>query len=419
MSENDRSLVLDPFAGTGTVPLTAGRAGRPSVGIEIMPVGVRLAQAIRAAADSVEPTSLKSAADAMLNSLTSNTVAYDYAYPHVPITENAFPTETEQALAQTRRFLSSVDDPGIRLILDVACMGILEEVSYTSKDGQYLRWDARANRKIASNVNKGRISSFGESLQNRLDEIVSDSVELRERYRNIPVRIILGSAFTELSELSSESVGLTITSPPYANRYDYTRIYALELAWLGYDRSGFNDLRQSLLSATVENRPKTDQIDGYPRRDVLANARAAVSEQTALSETIEALSSRRSELSNPYVIRLLTEYFNEMALMIAELFRLTSLGGRVVMVNDNVSYHGQDVPVDLILSDIAERCGFYCEEISVLSSGKGNSSQQMSRFGRSEQRKCVYSWVKPGGESTGSGMTGVLFPSSLKADRPL
>ena len=65
------------------------------------------------------------------------------------------------------------------------------------------------------------------------------------------------------------------------------------------------------------------------------------------------------------------------------------------MVNDNVQYHGEEVPVDLILSDIAEACGFECEEISVLPRGKGNASQQMGRFGRRELRKCVYHWRMP------------------------
>ena len=57
-----------------------------------------------------------------------------------------------------------------------------------------------------------------------------------------------------------------------------------------------------------------------------------------------------------------------------------------------MQYHGEEVPVDLILSAIAEDCGFVCEEIGVLPRGKGNASQQMGRFGRRELRKCVYRW---------------------------
>ena len=114
--------------------------------------------------------------------------------------------------------------------------------------------------------------------------------------------------------------------------------------------------------------------------------------QAGLQEVLRALRARRAELSNPHVIRLVENYVAEMAVVIAELARVTRPGGRVVMVNDNVQYHGEEVPLDLILSDIAETCGFVCEEIGVLPRGKGNASQQMGRFGRRELRKCVYRW---------------------------
>ncbi len=47
------------------------------------------------------------------------------------------------------------------------------------------------------------------------------------------------------------------------------------------------------------------------------------------------------------------------------------------MVNDNVQYCGEEVPVDLILSDFAASAGLMVENIWVLPQGKGNSSQQM------------------------------------------
>lgn len=62
------------------------------------------------------------------------------------------------------------------------------------------------------------------------------------------------------------------------------------------------------------------------------------------------------------------------------------------MVNDNVRYEGANIPVDLILSEIAGKAGLALERIWVLPNGKGNSSQQMGEHGREEMRKCVYMW---------------------------
>ena len=119
--------------------------------------------------------------------------------------------------------------------------------------------------------------------------------------------------------------------------------------------------------------------------------------QPALQEALNSLKDEAGNLSNRNVINLVENYFTEMALIVVELGRLVSPGGHVFMVNDNVRYHGEEIPVDLILSDFAEQCGFQCDSIWTLNRGKGNSSQQMGRFGRQELRKCVYLWRRRNG----------------------
>ncbi len=393
------SPVLDPFAGIGTTAMVAAGARRCATGIEIMPVGVRAARAIAWVGNGTDPDDIEKWGGRLLHAVSEGRgkkVEPAFRFPHVPIAERAFPGETEDAIARARAFLHGMRDRRIRAILDFACMSVLEAVSYTRKDGQYLRWDARCGRTLRGAMNKGPLPCFAEALERRLGEIVRDSPLLAQRYRGSAPRIVEGSALRELPRLEADSIGLTVTSPPYANRYDYTRTYALELAWLGYDRADFGALRQSLISATVENRSKQAELDRtYPRPEVLARARAGVASQVVLADVLASLRRQRAELGNRHVIRLIANYFAEMAVIVAELARVTRPGGRVVMVNDNVRYHGEEVPVDLILSNIAECCGFVCEEISVLPCGKGNASQQMGRFGRRELRKCVYRWRLP------------------------
>ena len=394
--------VLDPFAGIGTTALVASGEGRQATAIEIMPVGVRTARAIAHVANDVDRAAVEAAGAALLGSLRNGKAPAAFRFPHVPITRYAFPRATESAIAKARAFLADLDDEVMRTILDVACMSVLEEVSFTRKDGQYLRWDSRCGRELRGGMDKGPIPEFATALERRLAEMAEDAPELAARYGGKAPRLIQGSSLKELANLPSDSVGLVITSPPYANRYDYTRTYALELAWLGYDRKGFGKLRQSLLSATVENRSKAELLDReYPRPQVLALAKFAVSNQAALAEALGELRRQRDELGNPNVIQLVTNYFLEMSVIVAELARILRPGGRLVMVNDNVQYHGEEVPVDLILSGFAEACGLVCEEISVLPRGKGNASQQMARFGRREIRKCVYHWRKPDAQFRG------------------
>ncbi len=100
------------------------------------------------------------------------------------------------------------------------------------------------------------------------------------------------------------------------------------------------------------------------------------------------------KLNNSNIPRMVKNYFYEMLFIVYEMYRLLKMNGTVVMVNDNVRYGGEEIPVDLILSDFAAKVGFKINKIWTLPIGKGNSSQQMGEHGRSELRKCVYIWEK-------------------------
>ena len=400
IAEAQPRSVLDPFSGIGTTPLIAAGRGLEATGIEIIPVGVLAGNAIAHAANGLQPQAFREAATALLKHVqTSDKHRQEHAFRHVRITESAFPEETETGLARAREFISGVDDPGIQTMLDFACMSVLESVSYTRKDGQYLRWDHRSGRQLRTRVNKGTILPFPFALDSCLGEMTEDLELLKQRYGKGRPEFITGSSLERLRFLSDASFDMVITSPPYANRYDYTRTYALELAWLGYDQDAFNALRQNLLSSTVENRSKRESLQAqYNGSSLIGEVIGMYEEQGAVQETLTILKEHKNELSNPHVIRLIEGYFLEMAVIIAELGRIVRPGGAVFMVNDNVQYHGEEVPVDLILSDYAEQSGFVCEHIWALPRGKGNSSQQMGRFGRRELRKCVYKWVRGNGQ---------------------
>ena len=390
--------VLDPFSGVGTAPIVAAGRGLDAVGIEIMPVGVMAGRAISSAVHRLRRGAFTRAAMRLVERVEAGGAApARHSFRHVPITEHAFSRQTEAELARAREFLGTVSDRDTALLLDFACMSVLESASYTRKDGQYLRWDYRSGRGSRKRVDKGAVLPFSVALKRRVEEMTTDAGELHARYGKGSPDFVLGSSLEHLPEIGTASIDMVITSPPYANRYDYTRIYALELAWLGYDRDRFSRLRQDMLSATVENRPKGHWLrENYRNPESIERAGHLFREQGALGEVLGILRKHRDDLGNPQVIRLLEGYFLEMAVIVAELARIVRPGGVVAMVNDNVQYHGEEVPVDLILSDFAERVGFRCESIRVLPRGKGNSSQQMARFGRREIRKCVYRWVRSG-----------------------
>ncbi len=365
--------------------------GKSATGIEIMPIGNLAASAIAAVANGVS----SDASAKLLRHIESGEADEKRRFPHVRITRGAFSPQAEEEIARARTFIAGLSDTSLATVLEFACMTVIEDVSYTRKDGQYLRWDPRSGRTNSTRLDKGPLPTLGSALKRRLDQIIADIPAVKRTYGGPPPELIGGSCLTELRNLDEGSFDTVITSPPYANRYDYTRTYALELAFLGYDEQAFKALRQALLSATVENRSKRDELAKiYGASDSLSRVFGMVDANAVLAEVLTILRAHADELGNRNVIGLLLHYFTEMGVVIAELARVVAPGGHVFMVNDNVRYHGEEAPVDLILSDFAEQSGFRCNTIWALPRGKGNSSQQMGRFGRQEIRKCVYHWQR-------------------------
>jgi hypothetical protein len=60
-------------------------------------------------------------------------------------------------------------------LLRFALLCILESVSYTRKDGQYLRWDYRSGRRQGKKLfDKGPVPTFEQAICAKIDEIVVD-----------------------------------------------------------------------------------------------------------------------------------------------------------------------------------------------------------------------------------------------------
>ncbi len=391
--------ILDPFAGAGTTLTAAAQKGWKATGIELLPVGSAAMKA-RMKAAKINLVAFEKQIK-RLRHFPLNTYVSGYRFPHLRITEKAFPKATEKAISAYMGFLNEIDDRDIRYLFWFACLSILEDISYTRKDGQYLRWDYRADRKLKSEFNKGDIAAFRPAIIEKLNRMYEDIKNRNGKANFRDIHLIEGSCLKEIPLLEDNSFDLIMTSPPYCNRYDYTRTYALELAFIGYNDEILKHLRQTLLSATVENKSKREIL----LKDYFANGRAKTftaalntfNEQAALHEVLGILHRAKedNELNNNNIPDMVANYFFEMNLVIHELARVLAPSGRIVMVNDNVRYHGEEIPVDLILSDFAEKAGLSVEHIWVLPRGKGNSSQQMGVYGRNELRKGVYVWSKP------------------------
>jgi len=395
--------ILDPFAGACTTLLSAKESGFDSVGIEIMPIGEFILNSKLLLEQYDVNTLANNINDLKKINFEKYPIDSERSFKHVRITEKAFPNLTERKLNGFLNYLSGLENAKLKQILNFACFSILEKISYTRKDGQYLRWDYRAE-KGKTKFDKGKIFEFEEALLSQLSNILNDlrtmSIFSTKSKNNPKIKLCSGSCLEILPKMDAGSFGLVITSPPYCNRYDYTRTYALELVYLGLGEADIRNLRQSLLSATVENKDKIEYLKKVykdtSRDSCFMKAEITFNKNKALQEVLKILETHKEQkkLNNPGIVRMVKNYFYEHAFVIMELARILKKGGKIYYVNDNVRYAGEVVPVDLILSEFAQEFGLRVNKIYALKTGKGNSSQQMSEHGRQEVRKCVYVWEK-------------------------
>jgi len=388
--------VLDPFAGSGTTLFTANRLGMDSIGVEILPIAQEIIH-VQELALSSGSKKLAAGIRAFLAAESWKTQGKEVEISElneIPITKGAYSAENKISL---ERYLASLEgeEQTLARILRFAALSILESISFTRKDGQFLRWDYRSGRsrgKSETGFDKGRIWEFDEAIAVKLTEIAEDLESFSFKPEKDRVSLVKGSVLREASQIAHGSVSAVVTSPPYLNRYDYTRTYALELAFLGLGNDEVKSLRQELLSATVENREK----DLVTSDEAFIIARSVLEEIPAYKACRGYLFglAERGELNNPGIARMFEGYFTELSATLVHVSRIMQKDAPFVMVNDNVRYGGLAIPVDLILSEVVKKLGLETEVIWVLPNKKGNSSQQMGVHGRLPLRKCVYVWRK-------------------------
>ena len=392
--------IVDPFAGSGTALFASADSGLNSIGIELMPNAMEIIE-VRKSILSLHRRKIACELDKFASERRWELDGPSIPFKHLVITRGAFPSETEHQLGRFRQEVAQVSDLHLRRLLSFAAMCVLEDISYTSKDGQYLRWDSRAPERRArkTRFRKRAVLSFTSAICQKLRQIsedLHDPTILPERLTHSStsgeISVISGSALDVLPETDPLSADAVITSPPYCNRYDYTRTYALELAMLEIGEDELKRLRQSMLSCTVENKEKSHLIDREDQE--FRRAVSAFQHQDLLGLILTFLQDCRAAnlLNNNGIVAMLNNYFKEMSLMIFQCARILKPGCPLIMVNDNVRYQGVHIPVDLILADIAVEAGFEVEHIWSLPVGKGSSSQQTIAHGRETVRKCVYVW---------------------------
>ncbi|MDE0234786.1 MAG: hypothetical protein OXM62_07240 [bacterium] len=345
-------VLADNFSGSGTTLLAARERGLSSLGFDLSPLSVTVGAAKIASYDQtvLERDFRKILAAGSVDS------------PVVPDRLSRAFTETElkevHTLLEPIRKLRRLQ----RIFFLVALLSATHEFSRAVPDGGWFRWQQWPDRSAEIR------SAFKETVSLMMADV--DALNWSESEHRASVR----RADARKLPVDPSSVDGLITSPPYANRHDYSRVFHIGLLLLGTAESQVTKLRHRSIRSHVEaKRPS-----GFTRK--LADYK-----QTALlQKTLGAL----PENTDNRVKRLLEGYFEDLYLSLVEVARILRPGGRAAYVVGNVRHAGVMVPADEITAGLATQVGLQFKESWVMRE-RGNAAQQMGRYGRQPSRESV------------------------------
>lgn len=248
-------------------------------------------------------------------------------------------------------------------VLLVVLLSLVDKFSTAVKGGGFLRYEPE--RAVSTDVMQ--------EFMKTVDAIVMQSIDNPASTMRSDVRV--GDARTDLPATSVDAV---ITSPPYPNRHDYTRIYSIELALLGnLANDQLKQLRYRTLRSHVEAK-----IPALPTTVVA-------------SESLSRLDHdlRGTTLNNSQVRDMVIGYFHDMTAVLRQTKHALKTGGWGAFVVSNAQFGGVPVEVDSVLAEIAGELGFQNVEV-VVARYRGNSAQQMRQFNRVRTRESIVVFKK-------------------------
>ncbi len=354
--EIEKGWILDPFCGGGTTLLTCKEKGINSTGIDILPFSIFLSKVKTTA---FKPDELKRILS------TFEEIKTEDMLPDVGIIDKAFSPGSKQAILRIRAWIGRIADENVRNFFLLALLGVIDEITLAVKSGGFLRIIEKKPPTYKETI---------KAFQKISEKMIQDVKELPLSKKGI-VETRLGDARSITIKRKYDAV---ITSPPYPNRHDYTRIYALELL-TGFISSNkdLKDLRYRTLRSHVEAR-KQFEAKGYKQ-------------PKKLKKIISELKTKK--MNNNNVIPTLEGYFEDMFLVLKEMKGKLKKNGKIGLVVSNVRYAGVNLPVDILLGEIGEQAGLHWEK-TIVARNRGNSAQQMKNYSRKPSRESIITWKK-------------------------
>jgi len=355
------SIIYDPFVGAGTTLLACQEMGISAYGLDQLPLSQTLTMA-KVATYNI-PSLIRIWKRLRRGFLQATT--WPVPSSDIPLVQNAFHPEMLSRLMLLDKLITElVNNVAEQSFFRTALLSILEDSSRARKAGGWIRLLPTAPS----------ASTLLQRYNRRVKQMIKDLCQEPTARPIGSWHVDVGDARTHV--VSSKVSGV-ISSPPYLNRHDYTRIFCLELA-LSFvsGQQQLKDLRYQSLRSHVEAR----KIEGLPTYEMPASLRVVLNELAV------------RDLNDGRLLHTIEGYFEDMHATLHCIQASLQPGGFVALVLGNSRFSGVTIPVDDIVAEIGETVGLRWRETWVARQ-RGNSAQQMANFGRVPSRESVILWT--------------------------
>jgi DNA modification methylase len=380
------SVVLDPFAGTGTTLVECRKNAVACVGVEANPLAHFAA---RVKLDwTPSPRGLLRHAERVAEQVLRD-------LPDDP--SAAEPLRTLPA--QTARLLITDSISAWPLHKTLVLLEALERDRDDRFHAHELLALARVlptgigNLRFGPEVGLGQRKLDSPVVGLWLDQVrrIVDDLDTVAGYTPAAAEVHLGDAREVGGAVASGSIDGVITSPPYPNEKDYTRTVRLESVLLGFiqTQADLRAVKRGLLRSNTRGVYKGDEDDVFIR------------DLSAVGRIADAIEARRLELGKnsgferlyPRVTRL---YFGGMARHLAHLRDVLKPGARLAyVVGDQASYLRVMIRTGQLLGEIAESLGYRVLGIDLFRTRMATATKEHLR-----EEVLLLRWPGTGGGST-------------------
>lgn len=345
------TCVFDPFAGTGTTPLTACGLGLKALYCEINPLLQFLTEIkIRAL------TLKKHIQDKLLDSLqnisknfhlllkqVSPDTELDFTYRRVFGDSQFFDSSTFETVLRARALVDYIacDNLLVADFLNIAILSSLVPASLLKRAGD-LRF------KNAEEKNKEKII-FEENVRKQLNRIIRDFNKLGQ-IQNRPILVCENAK--NLGQVPFMGIDSVITSPPYLNGTNYFRNTKVELWFM-----------RCLLSP--------QDLSSFRNKSITAGINDVSCKKNGryIHPKVESIVAQLNQCAyDPRIPQMVASYFNDMQEVLISLKEhLTEDAILAIDIGDSM-YGGIRVPTDRILINLLQDNGFVLKHDIVLRS---------------------------------------------------